>query len=426
MHQSSSAFRRASSMAAALLGLIVTLSACDGRQPAAPDLPQSGTLSASSRRSPGPPKLETSTPSYPVAVLYIVGREYVLKHRLTRLAPADKHYLKYVERRLRQLYPEKGYDGMIDVAAEDWRVYRVRWARYEGQTAASQLMAEEPVCFMSTGDCGAGGDSGTTDPGFYEDDPSWAGQTEHPDPPEDFIPTVPEEIDTLQAEEPEIERVYYYESLASGSYKPGPEPIYVQTVGGTRKPVTIDDYIRLAGEGWTPASGVSAQGLGSTLVALPVLAGVLYYYYWRIETAGDRAEQRAVQFFPGSQHNTRADAFRHTFLSVQLRRYVTSVFAKEITDVWEARYSLSYAETRMDQHNNWLGRGAKYQHFRGHWLWDRWDWKEWAVRVRNYINDPARGEFIPQWLQQPGPSEQEMYNWETGVPNWKYIYLSNG
>lgn len=161
------------------------------------------------------------------------------------------------------------------------------------------------------------------------------------------------------------------------------------------------------------------------LVALPVVGALAYYYYWRVETSGNRAEQRANQSFPGNQGNTRADAFRHTFLSVQLRRYVTSVFAKAITDEWEQRYSQSYAETRMDQHNNWLGRGAKYQYFRGHWFWDRWDWKEWAVRVRNYINDPARAEYIPRWLQLPLLTDQEIYDWEASVPNWKYIYLSN-
>lgn len=428
MHQSSSAFRRTLPGMATLFGLAVLTTACDGREPAAPDL---GSRNAVSHRTPGPPSLETSTPAYPLAVLYIVGREYVLKHRLTRLDPADRQYLRYVERRLRQLYPDKGYDGMIYVALEDWRTYRTRWARYEADAAESQATADEPVCMMSsTGGCDGGGDAGTdpgdTDTGLYEDDPSWAGQTEHPDPPDDFIPAVAEEIDTLQAEQPEIDRIYYYESLASGSYRKEQDPVSIETATGTPKPATTDDYIRLAGEGWTPAGGMSTQGLGSMLVALPVVAGALYYYYWRIETAGDRAEQRAIQFFPGNQGNTRADAFRHTFLSVQLRRYVTSVFAKVITDEWEARYSTNYAESRMDQHNNWLGRGARYQHFRGHWLWDRWDWKEWAVRVRNYINDPARGEYIPRWLAEPILSDQEIFDWEAGVPNWKYIYLSNG
>jgi hypothetical protein len=424
--------------AVALLGLTLSLSACDGRQPAAPDLEMSAAASAVAvRRAPEPPTLETSTPAYPVAVLYIVGREYVLKHRLARLDPADEQYLKYVERRLRQLYPEKGYDGMMEVAASKWRAYRAKWARYEAESKefATAMYGEDgaicPMNFSTT--CGGGGDPEYpgTDPGNtgdagFEDDPSWTGNTEHPDPPPDFIPTIPEEIDTLQAEQPEIDRIYYYESLASGSYRMGEAPIHMTGVGG-RKPVTIDDLIRLAGEGWTPTGGeMGTQGLGDLLVALPVVTGVLYYYYWRIETSGNRAEQRASQFFPGNQHNTRADAFRHTFLSMQLRRYVTSVFAKQITDEWEDRYSTHYAETRMDQHNNYLGRGAKYQYFRGHWLWDRWDWKEWAVRVRNYINDPGRGEFIPRWLQEPALTDQEIFNWEAGVPNWKYIYLNNG
>ena len=420
----------------AFLGLLVVVSACDGRQPAAPDLSRHGAAgTALSHRPPQPPRLETTTPSYPVAVLYIVGREYVVKHRLTRLNPADKRYLKYVERRLRQLYPERGYDGMIDLAVADWAAYRAGWAQYEAASAAfgpAYPAGGGTICPMSFSvACDGGEDPGAEDPGdtstdAYPDDPSWTGNTEHPDPAEEFIPSLREEIDTLQAEQPEIERIYYYESLADGSYRPDETPIYITSVGG-RQPLSRDDLIRLAGQGWTPGSGeVRAQGLGTMMVALPIVGAMAYYYYWRIETSGNRAEQRANQFFPGNQGNTRADAFRHTFLSVQLRRYVTSVFAKAITDEWEDRYSTSYAETRMDQHNNWLGRGARYQHFRGHWFWDRWDWKEWAVRVRNYVNDPARAEYIPRWLQEPLLTEQEIYDWEASVPNWKYIYLSNG
>lgn len=434
MQPVSSASKFISPQAVALLALTLSLSACDGGQPAAPDPGMSAAAGAVPvRRSPEPPTLETTTPSYPLAVLYIVGREYVLKHRLTRLDPADEHYLRYVERRLRQLYPEKGYDGMMGAAVADWRTYQGRLARYQADTDDFGTMDDDGmICPMSFTIACEGGDdpespeTGESSDAGYEDDASWIGNTEHPDPPQDFIPSIPEEIDTVQAEQPEIDRIYYYESLASGSYRVDGEPIYITSVG-RRKPMTIDDMIRLAGEGWTPAGGeMGTEGLGDLLVALPVVAGVLYYYYWRIETSGNRAEQRANQFFPGNQHNTRADAFRHAFLSMQLRRYVTSVFAKQITDEWENRYSASYAETRMDQHNNYLGRGAKYQYFRGHWFWDRWDWKEWAVRVRNYINDPARGEFIPRWLQEPALTDQEIFDWETGLPNWKYIYLSDG
>ena len=61
------------------------------------------------------------------------------------------------------------------------------------------------------------------------------------------------------AEQPEIDRIYYYESLASGSYRSDREPIYMTSVGG-RRPLTTDDLIRLAGEGWTPEGQVRTQG----------------------------------------------------------------------------------------------------------------------------------------------------------------------
>jgi hypothetical protein len=197
-------------------------------------------------------------------------------------------------------------------------------------------------------------------------------------------------------------------------------------MGAGTQPLSIDDLIRLAGEGWTPMDGVRAQGLGTTLVGLPLGIALPYYYQWRIETAGNRAEQRANQYFPGNQGNTRADAFRHIFLSMQLRRYLTASFAKLVTDKYEEQYSVRYPEERMDKHNNTLGREAKYRYFRGHWFWDRWDWKEWAVRVRNYVADPANGEFIPEWAVDPSPAPEQVDAREKAVPQWKYIYISNG
>lgn len=60
---------------------------------------------------PQPPKFVAQTPVYPAPVIYILYREYLHKNPgLTSLSPEDPKYQRYLERRLRQLYPTKGYE----------------------------------------------------------------------------------------------------------------------------------------------------------------------------------------------------------------------------------------------------------------------------------------------------------------------------
>lgn len=76
----------------------------------------------------------------------------------------------------------------------------------------------------------------------------------------------------------------------------------------------------------------------------------------------------------------------------------------------------------MDLHNNDIGRSHRYHAFRGHWLWDRWDWREWAQKVRSYIDTPANAEYIPEWLSSP-PALEEAWAREACVPDAEYIYF---
>jgi hypothetical protein len=77
----------------------------------------------------------------------------------------------------------------------------------------------------------------------------------------------------------------------------------------------------------------------------------------------------------------------------------------------------------MDLHNNDIGRSVRYNAFRGHWLWDRWDWREWADKVRHYIDHPANAEYIPEWFETD-PTAEEAWAREACVPDAKYIYFA--
>lgn len=76
----------------------------------------------------------------------------------------------------------------------------------------------------------------------------------------------------------------------------------------------------------------------------------------------------------------------------------------------------------MDYHNNDLRRSARYEHFRGHWFWDRWSWGVWGHRVRRYIDDTRNGVFVTQY-QNVNITESQARSIDSGIPNYKYIYF---
>jgi hypothetical protein len=370
-------------------------------------------------------------------VQYIIYREYLHRHpRVTALSPDDRQYQAYVERRLRQLYPARGYAGMMGEAVADVHRFERLWAGYRHQVETVAVATVPTTCYAALepdpsctgdGDGGGGGYGGTGGEATpnADVDPSWTGNDEHPGYPDGYIPTVQQEIDSLAAEPEEVERILYYESLADGSYNVAEAPLSTGAMVGGARP-TIDDLIRAAGEGAGPGTGsVGTQNVAAGLVAGAVALGLAGYFYWRIEQSESRAKSRQALFYPTLfPQDTRADAFRHTFVNVLLRRYCTEPVAHMVMNWWESHSPNTPGGATMDFRNNDLGREVKYSHFRGHWLWDRWDWKEWSRRVRDYVNDPTKGEYIPEWAGSPGPSMSEVQARAQLVPKWKYIFIS--
>lgn len=268
------------------------------------------------------PVLEAKAPGYPPLAIYIVYREYVHQNPgLTTLSDDDPRYQQYMEKRLRELYPARGYAGMMRDAVAEARRNRLLVRQYERDvreydrrmralsTASTNSSSATSTCEASYADSNAGADS------------SWSGQEEFAVPPDEQLPTIQMEIDTLQLEGPEVDAIHYYEALATGTYAPGGGP------GG-------GDTINMTG----------------------------------------------------------------------------------VEDGSTARV--------MDLHNNDIGRSVRYHAFRGHWLWDRWDWQEWAAKVRNYIDNPANAEYIPEWSVEPRPTVDQAWDREACVSDAKYIYFS--
>ena len=118
---------------------------------------------------PVAPVLLASTPTYPALAIYIVYREYLHRNPgLTRLSPDDRRYQAYMERRLRELYPDRGYPGMMRDARAEARLNEVALQRYEREmdryhqawsAASSSLFSvTSSQCGTTTADPNAGAD----------------------------------------------------------------------------------------------------------------------------------------------------------------------------------------------------------------------------------------------------------------------------
>lgn len=388
-----------------LLLLWVFLPACSdlpSSSPAGPVLRQAAPLAT--------PRSEMQAPSYPAIAVYIVYREYVIQNPgLRRLDPDDARYQRYMEKRLRELYPQRGYAGMMKDAVAEFRAYRQRWNEHAARSGVQigVQACESVMSIASTGGCE--GEVTEPSPPFpeYEDDPSWADQQEFV-VDEAALPTLPEEADTLQLTADENELLHHYEDLAVGN------EIHISGADG----LTRDDLIRLAAAGGTP--GESGAQFWGPWITVPL--GIAAYFGPRILFARLRAEHASASYYPDlNPGDTRRDAFRHVYVNVMLRRYCSGPIAKLVMDVnewgndtWGARV--------MDEHNNDIGRDVKYRHFRGHWLWDRWSWGVWGHRVRRYIDDPQNGTFI-EALQSTTLTEYEARRYEQPVPARSYIFF---
>lgn len=415
---------------------VLMLSACDSA--VAPGLATAGAADLAQVAlpvRPAPPVLQAKAPAYPAVAIYIVYREYVHQNPgITTLSPDDRKYQQYMEKRLLELYPSRGYAGMMREAVAEAKYnrqvmqqYERDLAEYERKMRGSDVLATASFTTMNT--CG----STYVDP-LAGADPSWGGQEEHAVPPDEQLPTITMEIDTLQLTGTEVEEIYYHESLATGTYAgggggggggPGGEPIYMTGVDENGEPVsgppTRDDLIRAAAAEYIPGE-ITIQ-VNPVLVGSVVLGVVAAWKVYRVHQAADRAVQKSGYFYPSlSYSDTKRDAHRHIYFSMMLRRYVGATAAKIITDRHEN--NSSGAAKVMDLHNNDIGRTHRYSSFRGHWLWDRWDYGEWAEKVRNYINNEyTNGAYIPEWASSP-PTTEQAWAREACVDDARYIYFA--
>jgi hypothetical protein len=396
----------------AAVALLAFLSACADTPTTT--FPAATSLSAGDRsQAPLPtPRFEARTPAYPAIAVYIVYREYVhLNPHLTHVDVEDPHYQRYVEKRLRELYPERGYAGMMHESTAELREHQRRWRAYEHARREHREHVGTQTCdgdfhMYSTEFCEPGGSPYV--PPTYDDDPSWTGNEEFVIDDTQVL-TVQQHADSLQATADEYDRLVYYESLALGN-----DGGYHLMGTGSR-----DDLIRHAATGAMPGE-MTAQGVWGAAVAIPV--GVFGACAIRGTFAYFRARGAAQSYYPHlSPGDTKHDAFRHVYASVMLRRYCSAPIAKAITDINEWGET-AWGPRVMDYHNNDLGREVRYKHFRGRWFWDRWSWGVWGHNVRRYIDDAANASYLPA-LRDNTLTEATARSISLTAPSHWYIYI---
>lgn len=270
--------------------------------------------------------------------MYIVYREYLHRNPgLTTLSVEDRKYQNYLEKRMRELYPERGYAGMMRDAVQEARQNRVAWERYEADLREydrqmATYSGAQTFPFGTASTCG----STYVDP-YAGADPSWDAHEEFAVPPDEQLPTIQMEIDSLQLVGDEIDNIYYYESLAQGTFAPGGggggEPIHMT---GVDQEPGLDDLIRAAAQGVTPYNGdeVTAQIVPVWVAAGIVGLGVIGWKAHRVEQSVRRARQKSAEHYPNLAYDdTKRDAHRHILWSMMLRRWVGRALAKEMDSI---------------------------------------------------------------------------------------------
>lgn len=304
-------------------------------------------------KEPIPPMFTSKLPSFPAEVLFVLGREYeTIKDGTSEKISAqkinsvisniDKMTLnQYVENRLIELYPEEAYVGLAsDMEVEGLQTIEV----YENYLAQLKL---------------------------YELSIGIVTDTEPPTPEFTSIENEIELMSMTQEEEISYRRLNSLAIKSDFATLDDFNDILYNTrySSGNQK-------VSQAVWGWITAAGIVVLGT---------------YAVIRAKICRERAEKKQIEFYggPGITLNsgTQNDAFRHIYVSMMLRRYLTEPFAWAIMDLyWENANENKPCDKYMDLHNNYLGRHSKYWTFRGKWLSDMYDWKLWGERVKTFVN----------------------------------------
>ena len=305
--------------------------------------------------------------SFPASVLYVLAREYECVYDSTRpkyYAPEseivrsqpDMSIEKYMEGRLLKLFPRVAYKGMLGKL----------------NAAAMSMLSEQPHRLqMNIGEFAS----------VHAEDSLLQ---------EDVYVYQSDEHETIFMQMTDAERGAYNRLNA-----------LADSAGFAR----LSDFEHIVVE--DSAWGVSASVLSDSVpyfleenlgVSL-LLSGIGSAMFYRIIQSKARAEYVAEYYYPGgTKDGMRGDAFKHIYVNMLLRRYVSEAMSWLIMDVyWEGVGNNAPCDMVMDLHNNQIGRSRRYWEFRGD---ERYDWKQWGDNILHFIEDTTANSIYQSWNKQ--------------------------
>ncbi len=320
-------------------------------------------------------KIETvdDIPDFSPYALHVIQREHY--HQTGEVLDASdedqvEEYQAYLEDRLIDLYPDVAYDGMIND-------------------------------ILSIAEVEAGIQLNKTN----SDDDPYASDYQ-------TFTTVEDEIVYMGLDEDEAALLYALEALAAQDSTASLEDI--EAVQGLAKNTSVVGTVLLISAG-----------------AIATVAVILGLAYSRMRQCEERAHNKAIQYYGmwSEYHSanvlysgTMGDAYKHMYVSMLLRRYLTKWGSKTIMNYYENTHPNSfYGDTQMDYHNNLVGREGKYREFRGALIADLYNWEGWAINVKTYVNNEDNGINM-DWESDPATSNSVIDEDIADVSNTTYVY----
>ena len=297
---------------------------------------------------------KSDLPTFPEISAHIVQREYanIKNNNFEQLeTPLTKN--EYVEKRLIELYPETAYRGMLDAAQIELDTYKKEYDNYISDLKAYEISI---------------------------------GLTPQKEDVYQPFTTLKAEIEYMGMTSQEIEEFNKYEAIAT-----------------SQVPVTRESLNVLVNN-----QAENADSRSIILIAgITTAALVGGYSIYRVIQSRNRAETYTNSWYSNnSSYGQKGDAFRHLFVSVLLRRYITRFGSYLVMSLYEViNPNPNSRDTRMDLHNNKVGRGLRYSFFRGT-SGDKHKWWNYATRVKNFVNNSDNALNM-----------QTLYNWDNGNPS---------
>ncbi len=292
-------------------------------------------------------------------VLYVIGKEYELINDPTsekyKSAHARKGFPKdslslseYMEMRLMELYPQKVFKGMI--------------THFDAQNIYDLIEKEAKIEIP---------DDSYKELSFIK-----APGTEETDQIHPFI-SVEDEISYMNMTPKETEKYMALNKLASSG-----------------KFAELSDFKKIAQNEDSTFVDLEPEDISLYLKENVFLSTMLFvspgaYLGFRVKLCKERAVSLAKQHY-GSDINCgkKGDAFKHLYISMMLRRYLSEDMSYMIMDLfWENQGNNSPCDKYMDLHNNYVGRHTQYQQFRGSFLKDMYNWESWANNIHQFVEN---------------------------------------